>query len=372
MNRGIIIVLILVAALGAFGLYAIQRGPALFMKPPTEDRIAFISDRAGHADIYNTRSDGSDLRRVTSGSADNSSPSWSPDAMEIAYTSNKEDNTYQVYIAAWDGRYSHRITTSAGTKTLPTWTNGGKGLTFLSSAKVYNMNLRSGDEEQYLPPTGAPAMESMGGYSQPYVYASWSPKQNYLLYIQETDLGREAFTIEPRHGMSTEDQSVSAVGITIARNLDVAWSPIGSRVAAAFIDRKGTNGLLVADLDAVSSKDLFVSKGDGRGPANPAWSPDGSTIAFEMWTVKDGSPDKCIGIYTIDSNGGSPKRVVAGDVRTPTWSPDGSQLAFSMYGKNGKRDIWRVNVDGSGAVNITKGNGDNYSPTWSPSPRKNS
>jgi Tol biopolymer transport system component len=48
-----------------------------------------------------------------------------------------------------------------------------------------------------------------------------------------------------------------------------------------------------------------------------------------------------------------------------TWSPDGRYLAYSSI-RNGKSDIWVQQVSGGGAVQITKGVGNNWQPDWSP------
>jgi len=56
--------------------------------------------------------------------------------------------------------------------------------------------------------------------------------------------------------------------------------------------------------------------------------------------------------------------IEGGDFRAPGWSPDGSKIVCTS-----ERDIFVVNVDGSGAVNLTN---DPLSfdsdPAWSPVP----
>ena len=362
MNKRIILVLIIVIAIGSFVLYAIQRGPALFQKPPTEERIAFISDREGHADIWTMKTDGADMAQVTKSGAEHRVPAWSSDAAEIVSVCNKDGDVYQVFVSGWSGAYTQRITTGTGTKDIPTWSRNGEEITYISSGRIFVMSRHGGGEEQYLPPSEVASLAT----DLPYVYVAWSPDHKLLLCMQETDAGKVAYALELGDSPPQSEEELNPMFITIARNLDVAWSPNDSRVAAAFINRKGQNGLLISDMEMLESGDVYVTKGDGLGPAKPVWSPDGTKIAFEMWQVKDNMPDKCVGIYVMNASGGKPELVLPGDTREPCWSPDGKQIVCTMYRKDEKRDIWRVNADGSNAVNLTKGEGDNWNPAWSP------
>jgi len=365
-NRGIIIVLVGIIALGLLALYALQQGPVLLLRPPPDDRIAFISDRGGAADIWTMRADGTDARQVTNDSAQDQIPAWSPDGKEIVSISDRNGQVYQVFISAWDGRYTHCITSSEGTKDAPVWSRDGKEISFVSGGKVYGVLRTGGPEEQYLPAVGSVGVELPGRTT--YVYAAWSPDGKSLLYVQETDQGRQAYVADRSAVESGEE--FKPTGITAARGLSAAWSPSDNRVAGAFIDRANDNGIVVVDLEAVKAEDLFARKNSRLGPGNIVWSPDGKTIAFEMWTVEDGIPNRSVGIYTVSASGGEPRPVVKGDVREPSWSPDGRQIAYTAIGKKEMRDIHRVNADGTGDVNLTNGRGDNYSPAWCPVPRK--
>jgi hypothetical protein len=92
---------------------------------------------------------------------------------------------------------------------------------------------------------------------------------------------------------------------------------------------------------------------------DPAWSPDGSRIAFA------GSTGGPFGIYVFDFNTGDIDLVPGTDDNTvghPTWSPDGSRIAFeASTGSNSEIeqmqatwDIYSVGVDGSEMTNLTR------------------
>ena len=102
---------------------------------------------------------------------------------------------------------------------------------------------------------------------------------------------------------------------------------------------------------------------------SPAWSPDGTTIAFA--SDRDGDPNE---IYLIDADGSNQVRVTdnPGIDEYPTWSPDGAQIAFhcTMGGVNpngtGDFEICVINRDGTDLQRITDTPGENTQPTWSP------
>ena len=54
--------------------------------PGANGQIAFTSDRNGNWEIYTTKLDGSPDKRLTTSTAMNSEPSWSPDGSKIAFS----------------------------------------------------------------------------------------------------------------------------------------------------------------------------------------------------------------------------------------------------------------------------------------------
>jgi Tol biopolymer transport system component len=60
---------------------------------PEGRRIAFTADFDGDSDIYVVRINGTGLRKVTSTSVDDSSPSWSPDGRRIVFDRTEGNST---------------------------------------------------------------------------------------------------------------------------------------------------------------------------------------------------------------------------------------------------------------------------------------
>lgn len=101
----------------------------------------------------------------------------------------------------------------------------------------------------------------------------------------------------------------------------------------------------------------------------PAWSPDGSTIAYYHHGITKVEPDGSAhidhdleGIWFVDPDGSNPRLFLSG-ASQPAWSPDGEMLAFS--GSSSKQ-IFTVRTDGTGLTQLTD-HGCNLMPVWSPS-----
>jgi len=94
--------------------------------------------------------------------------------------------------------------------------------------------------------------------------------------------------------------------------------------------------------------------------AEPALSHDGSKIAFASF--REGT--YCCGVYVMNAADGSGvARLTSG--RSPAWSPNGLKIAFTRSDANGS-DIYVMNADGSGIVQLTNTPGNDDQPAWSP------
>jgi len=114
------------------------------------------------------------------------------------------------------------------------------------------------------------------------------------------------------------------------------------------------------------------------GPAFAAYPGANGKIAYEN---DDGTDSE---IFVMNANGSGQTNIINdpappnhADDRDPAWSPDGTKIAFSRVGQSpqgeGHPNIYVMNADGSGRVNLTPGpdvsgqGNTGVDPTWSPS-----
>ena len=143
-----------------------------------------------------------------------------------------------------------------------------------------------------------------------------------------------------------------------------AYSPDGSRVAFVFGPNGLTDSLRVTD-SAGTAKDLVGhgAQTAAGGISSPSWTPDGTMIAY----IGMDSNYNAQAIYTINANGGTESRFFAArgseSFRGLAW---GKNWILFVSNLTGAHEIWRLNSDGSGPLQLTNDKREDGSPAWSP------
>jgi dipeptidyl aminopeptidase/acylaminoacyl peptidase len=164
-----------------------------------------------------------------------------------------------------------------------------------------------------------------------------------------------------------------------------AWAPDGRQLVFVRLverDHAVESELVVAGLDGSGEQVLFrerPTEGEFSSITEPAWSPDGSQVAFTRTTLDKRfyfRPD----LYVVSAQGAD-AREFARDAAGAAWSPDGRRIAFaSIRDRNGhicfedecayKSELYVMDRDGMNLVRLTRNRGDDRSPSWSADGRR--
>lgn len=136
----------------------------------------------------------------------------------------------------------------------------------------------------------------------------------------------------------------------------------------------GTIAFTRVTSNAEGSMDICVVRGDGTGlrrlaadASGPAWSPDGTKIAYTSFSRG--------GVWIMNADGSGKRRVTPapGGVSWITWSPDGRRILFTTTAFSGADTLDVVNTDGGGPETVlprsSSSGGAGYAPAWAPDGR---
>ncbi len=147
---------------------------------------------------------------------------------------------------------------------------------------------------------------------------------------------------------------------TDLRAADPVLSPFED--AVCFVRREaGKSTLCLLNLKTGSLREI-ADLGSHTELFSPAWSPDGSYIAFSLI---DASGQRDIASICADGSGFHKLTSDAVDDRTPTVSPDGAWIAFCRTA-GGTPNLFRIRPDGSDLTQMTDVAGGVFNPSFSP------
>jgi TolB protein len=160
-------------------------------------------------------------------------------------------------------------------------------------------------------------------------------------------------------------------------NLHPSWSPDGRKLVYCSTHDRAAGEWVLKIKDLATGKTHVLEDVDGL---LPDWSPAGNRIVFQRMKRRD---DWLSSIWTLDFENGAARNVTSifssddWAAIHPAWSPDGSRVAFATAGKSRARagvmyeadDLWIVGADGMNPMRITSSPAANGMPSWSPDGR---
>ena len=307
------------AVLGLAMLATATSAQAAF--PGTNGPIYFDSNRnVGAADIY-AITPGSPATRVTT-STSSADPAVSPDGSKVAFISADPGEPYQVFVVNADGTGRRQVTTSSPAKSQPAWSPDGTRIAYVANS--FDVDAQTDPEIWSISASGTGAIQITANTVSD-TSPAWSPGGTRIAFVR----GFDVWVMAAAGGTETN----------LTPNIGTPCPPEGCY--------------------------------QGRD-ADPAWSPDGTKIAYVHGfdRLDGGLPN----IWTMDSTTGANKVNITNSTdvsfTTPSFSPAGDRLAVTgATGTN--RDIWVINAVGGGRNRLETNPAFDTNPDWAvPAPAR--
>jgi TolB protein len=287
---------------------------------------------------------------------------------KIAFTSTR-DGDAEIWVMNQDGTAQTQLTHNEGVQDGgAVWSPDGRQLAFTRSPVAAG---RSG--VVVMNADGSGALELAVGRAP-----AWSPDGQRIAFLRSstTDLSGR---VSDLFVMTRDGTGQVRIPGGEGRQAFLDWSPDGSRIAVLESPLAGqVPTYQVAVMNADASGRVVVTHDDDGADSGPSWSPDGSRIAYGGRTRVNGivastAPD----IYTMNPDGTAVALLTdskrpPGDqeyYEDPVWSPDGAKIAFTRVSRSSDRtDVFVMNADGSGAVQLSDSGAHDFASSWQPSP----
>lgn len=261
---------------------------------------------------------------------------------KIAFSNNSTRHK-EIYVVDYDGENLQKLTNDRSIAILPRWSKDGR--IFYTTYKyknpdIFAIDLRAGKIAPIIIRGG---LSLIGGVS---------PDGKALAFTSSGGVNPSIYI----YNLETHEKK----RITNKASVDgsPSYSPDGKYITFVS-NRAGNPQIYVMELATGDTRPLTKTF---NWSDSPQWSPTGEWIVF---TGRE-SPYHPMDIFLVDLTGTQIRRLTtdAGSNEDPTWSPDGRFIAFTTT-RNGKRQLYLMDMDGSAPHLLADLKGDSFTPHWS-------
>ncbi len=259
-------------------------------------------------------------------------PCLSHDGTMIVYASTQHRDTADIYVKPTDGRVITQLTNDPANDVMPAISPDGQHIAFASD--------RTGNWDIYVMPIGGGRAVQVTSDATDEIHPSWSPDGKNLVFCR---LG----AMSGRWEMWVIDTANQTASNFIGYGLFPSWCPVS-----------GTG----ATLGAGATDKILFQLGRERGERS-----------FAVWTVD----------YKDGRTGNATEIASSGEAAfiNPAWSPDGSKIVYvsvpnasewnaqARQQRPASAELWMLNTDGSGKINLTGSTAIALMPFWGPKER---
>jgi Tol biopolymer transport system component len=267
------------------------------------------------------------VRRLTSDSAREGFPSWSPDGKTIVYSFYNIIDGKPVFGA-------RMISSDGGTPTSftdfatehPQWSPDGRFVVFDADtgSSIKMMKVTGGDPIRFLP-------ESLGIRNGGL--PCWSPASSHIAFKEGTTSSLYVYDVKN----STVSKIFHEEGMV---PLPGCWTRDGESVLVALMDRESRSSTMWKISSDGRERHQITGHHEGLY-RYLALSPDGSLLVYAAME------EKKLGLWIMPAGGGQSLPLVVRQTdhnECPAWSPDGKRIAFAS-GRTGRGDIYVMELD---------------------------
>jgi TolB protein len=262
-----------------------------------DTRIAFVSSGSGNKELYLMDYDGAGVNRLTANRSINLSPTWSPDARSVAFTSYLGGYPFLYRLFAFERRPLQLLAGFPGVNSSPAWSPDGRSVALTLSKdgnpEIYVLNLATG------------AFRRLTTHRGIDTEPSWSPTGREIAFVSERAGPAQIFVMDAE---GANVRRVSHGGFATQPR----WSPKGDTIV--YTARQGGLDLWAVSPDGSNPRQLTAGPGRNEGAA---WAPNGRHLTFQ--SDRTGR----FQLYTMLADGSEQQALprTGGESTSPSWSP---------------------------------------------------